>query len=377
MKQLFKISFVLLITVQTLQAQKHEIFNKSFDAENLEKIDFDLENATVLIEPSSDMKVHITHTVELKNYKKKEARRILKDIYIDASVFYKTLVLRGQSITKTYGIELHISDTLALRMPLNKKKDKRTLFKKSKDSIIAEINNRLLPSSGILKKLNSIFSDSVKVKKSLKISRSNFTIKVPANLSLEIYAKNSMVTIKGNLENQIEAHLKRGSLVANILSNQNNKILLESAALKAVEINGGHYTLKNSMQSLVGSIANTKLNTEFSTIEVGEIKENNTITDFKSEFNLYNFSDDFNVFDFTGDYSKVNLFYPETDHFIDLIGTNLSLKHDNITASIPPNKEGKKSKILEKKAKNPATASHIKLDVSHGLLFLADTVIKK
>ena len=61
---------------------------------------------------------------------------------------------------------------------------------------------------------------------------------------------------------------------------------------------------------MIGTVYNASIISEFSKIEIGEIREGTSITDFNSTYWFYNWSGDFKKFDMQAEYSKVNMFKP-------------------------------------------------------------------
>ena len=139
---------------------------------------------------------------------------------------------------------------------------------------------------------------------------------------------------------------------------------------QAEEIKGGLYSLKDVYPAKIGLISNAILETETSSIQIGEIGENVAITDFNSKFYFYNFSNNFKQFKFKGEYSALSHYkVKEANYSMNVFGFNTLLKMNTVNATFGMSKDKKLEKILEKKApKDKVSPGNIEVEVRNGIL---------
>jgi hypothetical protein len=384
MKQTFKLLVLMLITSLTSQAQKHQIYNKSFDVNEQTTAIFNLENTTVSIEESTDNKIHLDYTIEFKNYKKKEINKILEAIKAEVNLFENHLTLTTSSNTNVADITFfNTKNGLVIKEEYFKSSNPLgVIVQKSKDSIINKINEN--PRIDWSKNFSDIFKTIDKKgkernirNKNLKMMWTKFTIKIPSYLKLTISGNESQITLRSSFSNELRVILKKGYFKAKQLNNAHNKIKVENADFKVEEIIGGDYTLSNIRTGLIGSIENAKMTSEFSKIEIGEIGENVTITDFNSKLWFYNFSNNFERFVVFSEYSKIYLFYPKTDFSLTTFGHDTVHNSGDFKTVITPNRDNKKSKMMIIGGYEKSNKNEIKIDIVHGIINLAEDSIKK
>src|SRR5690554_8129104 len=97
MKILLKIMALMLITSSTIYAQKHEVYNKSFDTNTIKTLDLNLDGTYVGIEESKDDKIHFEYSIEFDNYSKKEIEKQLEDINSSAQIVDDKLIFKTSS----------------------------------------------------------------------------------------------------------------------------------------------------------------------------------------------------------------------------------------------------------------------------------------
>jgi hypothetical protein len=154
--------------------------------------------------------------------------------------------------------------------------------------------------------------------------------------------------------------------------NEYNLFKIENANLRAEGIVGGSYDFNNISKGLIGSLQNAKITSEFSKIQIGELKEKVSITDFNSEYFFYNWDPNFKRFDLFSEYSKIHLFYPEDNDFsMKVMGNNTKSMYGNkYEVNMQPTSKGEKFNMMERKAKGEGHFSGaINFDIIHGIIY--------
>ena len=116
------------------------------------------------------------------------------------------------------------------------------------------------------------------------------------------------------------------------------------------------------------------MNSEFSKIEIGEIKSNVEITDFTSKFIIHNFSSSFKSFNMNTEYSEVNMFLPKNmSYYLETFGNDTVHYKNGITTEITPSRKNESSKMMTiGKVTNP---NKIKINTTHGIIRLGEDSI--
>lgn len=382
MKRLtFKISMLMLITSVSIFAQKKTVYSQSFSADKNTTAIFNLENTTVEIVESTDGKVHFDYILEFDGYSQKEMREQLEKIKVEAVKFDNHINLVSNSVTKISDVTFAFDSPNGLILDdVDWQKDTNSIVRKSRDSIIEEIRYNAF---GKIKAPFKYFSDRFKTKDEngkienirkldIKILRSQFVIKIPPYLKLKVNGKDTQITMRDDSENELSVVLKRGYFYAKQLHNEYNVFKLENANLRVEAIDGGTYSFNNISKGLVGSLQNVKIASEFSEIQIGELKEKVSITDFNSEYFFYNWDTDFKRFDLFSEYSKIHLFYPEDNDFsMKVMGNNTkSMYGKDLVIEMQPTSKGEKFNMMERKAKGEGHFSGaINFDIIHGIIY--------
>ncbi|MCK5402071.1 MAG: hypothetical protein KAJ28_10605 [Flavobacteriaceae bacterium] len=396
MKLHFKLLFLMLITSITLQAQKHQIYSKSFDVNEQTTAIFNLDKTTVSIEESKDDKIHFDYNMEFINYSKKEIDSIIDNINVGATMFENNITLQATSSNITPGgsysvdepynkiiighfMDIRIAQQNSLKSNSIKELNK---IRKSKNLINKEINKNTYKNiDEFLKYFKSIDKKGKGksiTEKNVKAYLTYFVIRLPYYVKLSINGKGSNISFKNQIFNELIMDLDRGFFKAASLSNPYNKIKADYLTrFRVEEIIGGDYTLKNIIKGLIGSIENAEIVSEFSKIEIGEIGENVTITDFNSKYWFYNFSNNFKRFDIFSEYSKIHLFYPETDFSFEVFGNNTINHIDDIKIEMQPTRNGEKFHMMSRKANGKTHFSGaINFDIIHGVIYTYNDTFK-
>jgi len=379
----FKTSILMLITSISTNAQVEHIYSNSFEVNAHTIATLNLKNVVADIKVSTDDKIHFDYSIEFRNFNQKEIDSLLEGIEVTATMKANRLTLSALSSTMLGLTVYHIDTPLALTnvsdfLLIKKDKNKEEKVSRvSKDSILRSIGKvynaetafnklRVLDENGEEKPLDI---------KSLRMHKSRFTIKVPDYVMLKIKGNEAQIKMEDEMINELSMDLDRGLFQALSLSNRNNKIKVNYIRhFKVASIEGGDYTITNVKKALIGSINGTRIHSEFSKIEIGEIQEDNIITDFNSEFWIYNWTPNFKRFNMYSEYSKINLFYPESKYSLSTFGLNTKHHLLGAVGIIGPSKSGDKTKMLiigdQKTAQNK-----IDMDISHGVIRLDKEVI--
>tara|TARA_R110002049_G_scaffold290103_4_gene473390 strand:+ start:1137 stop:2342 length:1206 start_codon:yes stop_codon:yes gene_type:complete len=389
MRNLFKITCLVLITLNSLNAQRKEVYLKSFDVNKQTIATINLQNISVSIEESFDDRIYFDYSIEFTDYSKKEIDDLLKKIEVDASLLNNYLTLRASSESKmtVSSFELKSSDRNGIGVVYEDSglKNKKTninkenvIKRKSKESVILEINkNEVKNIENILSSFRQ-FEASGKQKEinvnDVKYKRSHFIVKIPSYVKLIVLGDNSNIELNPIFENVLEVTIENSSFRANELLNPKNKIKIEKGNFMVKKINGGDYILNSISNGLIGSISESKITSEFSKIEIGEIGKNNSITDFNGKLWFYDFSTEFKNFSLKSEYSKVHLFYPTTDFGLRIMANNAV----NVTIfSKNGNSTGGESRVdspyvlMDRKAKRIGDFSgDMNLEMDNGFTFL-------
>ena len=387
MKTPFKLLALMLITSVMLNAQQHKIHTESFTADRNTTAIFNLDNITVALEESTDGKLHVDYIMEFDGYSKTEINTFLEEIKVEVSKFDNHITLNTSSENKisieTY--EFKTTDAITINQSFFESK-KDSVSRKSLDTLRLEIeqNNHSIQGNS-LKYINDRFKKVDKngkvtnfKKGGIKMMRSRFTIKIPPYLKLTVNAKESGLYIRQHLRNESTGTLIGGTLKTKEISNPYNKLKIENATMEALAIDGGDFEFINLKNSKIGSIQNTKITSEFSKLEIGEIQKNVTITDFNSEYYFYNWAKDFKRFNLYSEYSKIHFFYPKLDYSFKVIGNNTKNFIGKYTIEMQPTKKGEKFNMMERKSQgNGEFSGEIFFDIIHGIIYSYDDTIKK
>jgi len=383
MKQsLFRCLLLMLIASTSIYAQRKQIYSKVFDVNAQTTAIFNLDDSSIVIEPSEDDKVHLNYDIEFDGFSKKEVDSLIDRVKVNATMFDNHISLKVNNIMKSHeyftynGTGSLFMDDLLKPKRVNKKD---SIVRKLKDSILREIrvknNKKPLDSIGSWFKIKE---ENGKVKSlkelgSVKIINGRFVIKVPSFVKLTVNAKSSYITFFGEINNELSVSLKHGKLNAQQLTNANNKFKIEDAGFEVEELKNGNYTLNNISKGLIGSIYNTKISSEFSKIEIGEIQLNTTIIDFKSEYWFYNWAINFKRFDLYSQYSKIHYFYPKSDYSLKVVGNNTVNHIGKTKITMQPTRNGKKFNMMERKPRGEGIfAGTMSFDIVHGVIYSHD-----
>lgn len=357
MRQLrYKIVLVLFIVLGPIYAQKQKVYNKTLVINNKKetKVFLNVDNLSIVVEESTDNKLHVACELEYINYTEIERNEFLKGIQIEMKPNKNNVFIKASSDNSIGDITYKIVDNLIIKgidTGGDKKQDNKN--HKTKEELIREINKE---NGKTLADLNKTFGfedqkgNKVELgNKNVKILKSNFIFKIPAHVKLNINGHDSKVYLKNKLTNVVTIDVEGGTLKATELKNSNNKVKVNNATFKIGVIDGGEYEIKNISKVAIGSVKKAKIESELSKIEFGEIKNDVLINDFNSEFWFYNFSNQFNQFELSADYSKVHFFYPKTDYSLKVYGYNTINYIGDTTLEMNPSKKEKIHLMMERK----------------------------
>lgn len=384
---------LMLITSTTLIAQRHRVIQKEFGVDKNTSIVLNLDNIAVAFEESTDGKIHFDYVMEFDGYSKKKRQVLIDNIKVEVTGSYDVVSLKAKSKSKIgvatmefntpHGISINDSN---FKLGFKSKKD--SITRKSKDSLLKEINlHTKLRFKNPMKYINDRFKMVDKngklknvTKGSFKLLRSEFVIKVPPYVKLTINAKSSNLYFRNDIQNEVSITSKDGSIKAKSITNAYNKIEVEGASFEATKILGGDYIFKNVFAAKIGEVLQAKINSEFSKIEIGEIGKQTKITDFNSEYWFYNWHINFERFNLYSEYSKIHLFYPKTNHSMKTVGNNTKnlIGNNELEINMQPTRSGEKFTMMTKGAKDETKpVNEIYFDIVHGIIFTHEDSIKQ
>jgi len=380
MKHLFYKSFFLFIAFTgTICAQKYTPYQKSYDSDKNTTLHLNLKNTTIGIERSDDGKIHFEYSLEFKNYSKKGINEIIDGIHVESAKVQNNIKLNATSISKLYKVgyafktnkKFVFESDISIKPKPSEKKE----YRKSKDSILTEINDKGISGlNNLLKKFKIRDKEGKKRKvntKNVQIKRSMFTIKVPPFVNIIIKGKDSHITFLDNSRSKTSVKLDGGFLRTKSINNQENNISISNAVFEATEISGGTYILNNVSKCLIGQASNLTLEAEVSKVEIGEVSSNLKIKDFNSEFYFYDFSSNFKPFDFKSEYSKVHFFEPELGYVLKVFGKNTVFHIGDIETKVGPKKDDNIMDLMLKIKRRPKMRSSGDFDFEmiHGIFY--------
>ena len=377
MKPQFKWVVMMLILSLQIHAQDKNVYNKNFEADKSTIMVINVNDSSIIIEPSNDGKVHVDYNSQFDGYSKKEIKKEVERITVEAVKFENTITLnasylKGDRAFYTY----NGTGSLVLKDDFfsNNSNVNDTIVRKSKDSLLKEIKVKSIRTDLSFNKNRFKINENGKMKNltkaNFKVSRSKFRILVPPYVKLIITGKESKLYFNQTTINELNLNLKKGTLNADKLINNKNKVTLDNVILSTAYLLGGDYELKNISKGKIVALNTVTINSEFSKVEIGEIQKGVKITDFNSEYKLYNWSDDFERFDFFSEYSKIHHFDPKNDFSFLFFGNNTISYTGNYKIEMQPTRNGEKFKMMERKPKgNEPFSGHINFDIIHGIIY--------
>ena len=381
MKNQFKLLLLILITSAIGNAQVKEIFNKSYDTQDLKSLNLQFNGTYVELSLSEDDKVHFDYTLEFENYSKKEIEHKLREIKAEATIKDGVLEFKtsgsetkndvSYSLETLYGIEFE-GDFINFKEKSNRE------FRKSKQYFLA-INNSSRGKSlkEYLKNLREVDKNGNKKKintKNVKILRTKFSIKLPPEIMIRVMAENSNLIFKNDIKNQLVVNARTTNLKFQNIQNPFNVLDVVNGNFRADFLEGGTYRFTHVDEVQVAQLKKVDVDTEFSNVKVGEIAEKVRIVDFNSKFWFHNFSQNFREFQMSSDYSEINLFFPEkSEYFIETYGYNTVHYWAKLITEIPPSRKKEHSKMMVIGDKeNP---NKIKIHITNGIVRFGEDFI--
>lgn len=380
MKQSFSFMVLTLITLMTLNAQKEKKFSKVFEVNKSTTMLINLDNSNIIIEPSTDGKVHINSNYAFDGYSKKEIIKELKSKTIEANFNESSnhITLTANQIKRKNNMSYAYDGEMSLFLEgdlfgFNDKK-KNTIVRKSKDSILREIVSKYIEDVGFLRNRIKVKDKDGKVRnigtRNTRISMNKFVVKIPPYVKLNISGKKSKINIYEDIINELNVNLKEGSFRGKSLINSNNKFKIKDATFRVESILGGDYTFNNLNRSKIGTLQQVNITSSFSKIEIGEIQKEVKLTDFGSRYWFYNFSKDFERFEMFSEYSIIHNFLPETDYSMRVFGYNTIMDTGENRIRMKRKKNKKKYIMFDFKRKNEGFyGGHINLDIIHSVIY--------
>lgn len=376
MTTIFRLIIILGMISGLSQAQVQTIFQENFDAKNLETLKLDLNASSVMIEESDDDKVHFDYKISFENYSKKEIEKFLEQINVSSQIIGNELQFETNSENVlgevVYNLETLYGITFDGDHIVFKERDNRE-FRKSKHYFL-DINDGFRAESlkEYLKNLKGLDGKGNKRKvnlKNVKITKTNFTIRIPKYLNFKIRATNSALRFIDDISSKIELYGKDVNLKSKDLKNPLNNFNLTNGQLRANAIEGGTYKFDNVRTIQCAELKNVSIQSELSYFRIGVIGKDVHINDFNSKFWLHNFSQDFGAFKMTTEYSEINLFYPENmDYLLTTFGHDTIHYHHNLVTEITPSKKDKSTKMMIIGDQTKQHSNTIEIESVHGVI---------
>lgn len=376
MKTHYKILIFSILITSILKAQTHEVYNKSFDATKINTLVLNLEDTYVTFETSKDNKVHFNYQVEFTNYSKKEIENYLEHLKLISHInnqnlefqSYRTDNLSNNVYTfeTLYGITFEGND-------ITFKSENTREFRKSKQFFL-NINNasRIESIKNYLKNIREVNNKGEKKKispKSVKMSKTKFTIKVPEHLNYQIKARQSNLNFNNNISTLVVLNAKDTNLTFKNLDYPLNSFDVVNGTFKAEIINGGTFMFNHVNNITLAELNYCILQSEFSNFNLGEIGEHVEINDFNSKFWIHNFAHNFGTFIMTTEYSEINLFYPEnTEYLLTTFGHDTKFYTTDLVTIIQPSKKGISSKMMIIGDETKNHTNKIEINTIHGII---------
>ena len=388
MNKLFNALLLILITSVNLKAQEfskiemdeiHTIYDESFTTDANTVLVLNIKNTTAQVLKSPDDKVHIKYTMEFKNYRRKSVEANLKRLKVSGKKENNKITYSSIGRNLFYYRYHDLEEVLVGRLKVDDSisESEKHMKQKSLDSVLKEINNSGYPYRSVNGSLK-ITPRIRKWKKSDKICISRMVIQIPEHTQIRANFESSELVFNDDFTNKITMNSQNSKLKFKTLTNAFNNLDIDDGRFLAEQLIGGNFKFTNSRRVEIGRLENTKINSEFTNIELGEISKGNTITDFNSELLFHNFSKNFEHFNLESQYSKINLFLPEDNFSLTTFGFNTVHYTNDIKTEIRPSKDQKKSKMMVYKPKaEEAISGEIHIDTVHGIIRLGeDNTIK-
>lgn len=369
---IYSILFLLLTSISFAQT-KEVLLKKSYKVDENTILNLDLDNVAIVFEESFDDKIHFDYSMTFIRYPERRKENLLKGVNVKTSkkgdivnLDVKNSMYVGMGNSPLYPMD-SLKSAITNYMKFYKKnsglyKTKDSLINEIKYSLGGELDSYLFSNKG--KYANDAF-----IKKQKDIDKI-FIIKLPKYVAIKIKALHSSLSFNYDIKKPMTANTFKGKLKFEKLLSKQNKFELIHGFFQVKEIKGGTYFFKGVYPTKIGSVSNTKISSETSTIKIGEVGENVSINDFSSKIYLYNFNENFTKFNLTGDYTELNLYkIKETNFSMDVFGLNTTLNMNNTKTSFGTSKDDKFTKILEKKRKeNLPYLGNLEIELKNGVL---------
>jgi len=372
---LVKCLMLLLFVSTKVFAQKEHVYSKVFETDIETTAILNISESSVSIESSPDDKVYVDYYLEFEGYSIEEINKLKKEFNIESNLNFNHLTILVGELPESNNVIIEDNKEI-INVGINRQEDKinnQLVNYKSKDSLLSEIKvdkSRKKSLGEVWKKLKDKISKIKGVSNySIKAFETNLIIKVPSSLKFTINGRKSFITLNELINGELSINLKGGKLRAKNLQNV-KRVKIVDAGFEVEEIKNGIFNLSSVRSGKIGSIKNASITSEFSKIEIGEVKERVVINDFNSEYKFYNFSSNFKQFDLFSEYSKVHIFDSEFDYSFKVIGNNTVFYNGETAISMQPTKNGEKFTMIEKKSNDVNSfGGHINMDIIHGAIY--------
>ncbi|AXG71071.1 hypothetical protein KORDIASMS9_03326 [Kordia sp. SMS9] len=380
--KIYNTVILLFISSLGLMAQTQKKFQKTFSVDKTTQLRFETRNIDVTFKIWNKDQVKVDFTIDFKNYSEAEVKKISNEIIVstreEASMGDMNYLLIQNSSPTTIGRrsytiksgEIRVENFFESNSEPNKYKSVAMINKE-----IEATNNGIQDLDGFV-----VFENEKVALKDLESSthkdiqniRSSYVIYVPTYMMIDMMADNANIIFDGTFTNSIRGSFKESILEAATLSNDKNMFSFMNGTIKIKKISGGQFICKNVTNSLIGELENASLETEFSKIDIGEVKKNVAFRDFKSKFFFYNLAANFETINMLCEYSDIKM-YADKDqkYYMEAYGNNAVLNDGGTKIIVQPSRDGKKSKMFTRGKDDEETRKNtFKLDIVHGFVTL-------
>lgn len=366
----FKILFLVAFSSAFSQT-KETIIKRSFDATENMVLNIDVDNVSIIFEESLDNKIHVDYSIIFGRYSKRKRGIITKQVKQKISAQENLINIDVKSsmfLGQIYRVNVSPENFLVSMKDYLKNYKNRKVVYKSKDSLLKEIGfSEGSNFRDYLKKRNPKDYASIKNK---KIIVQKFVVKVPKYIKLRVKALHSNLLFKYDINESISLNTFKGFLKFKDINTKQAKFNLINGTFQAKNLKGGEFNLKDVGKVAIGSISDTKIDSEASNIQIGEINKDVIINDFNSKLYLFNYGKQFSQFNLEGDFSKIYMYnIDQGNYLLDAFGLNTALKMNGVEATFGDSKEKKFTKILEKRKSDKRNLSgKITIKLQNGIL---------
>lgn len=372
----FIYSVIFLLGLQTpyFGQTSKTILKKSFSVKENTVLDLDVDNTVVYIEESEDNRLHVHYSIAFgAKYSKNSIQRKIDKI---SANFYKQYdsvnidVDNSMELGELYDLHEMVDDTKIPLFDYFKKHVRKKHIYKSTDSIISEIQ---FSNGNEVQDFVRKYPDKYLSKEPFKAKKAfdqKLIVSLPKQMKIKLKATHSKVFFNIDIGEPIKVQSFRSYLKFKKIKTKSLVVSSYFGTFQSERITSGSLKFNNVKHIVIGELDNSKISTNGSKLQIGNLGKNNAIEDFDSKIYVYNYDRNFNSLNFKGDYSEVNLFKVFEDNFnLNVLGTNTTLIMKGNETKFGDDNIKESTKILEKKAKTgKPILGNIKLNLSNAVL---------